>query len=157
MTKFRLLIFTLILCGAFTVPSYAAEVKAVTVKKDDKCPVCGMFVAKYTHWLAEVVFKDGTYAVFDGPKDMFKYYLNLQKYASSKRSDDITGIYVTEYYSTKLQDARKLFYVIGSDVYGPMGDELVPLSTEADAREFMRDHKGTRIVKFQEVTIELLH
>jgi len=146
-----------ILIFAFTALSFAAEVKPVTPKQTDKCPVCGMFVAKYTHWLAEVVFKDGTYAVFDGPKDMFKYYLNLQKYAASKRTDDITGIYVTEYYSTKLLDAKKLFFVIGSDVYGPMGDELVPLSSEADAREFMRDHKGTRIVKFQEVTNALLH
>lgn len=150
-------LFVVLILFAFTNLSFAAEVKPVTAKQNDKCPVCGMFVAKYTHWLAEVVFKDGTYAVFDGPKDMFKYYLNLPKYASSKKSADIAGIFVTEYYSTKLLDARKLFFVIGSDVYGPMGDELIPLSSEADAREFMKDHKGTRIVKFQEVTNELLH
>jgi copper chaperone NosL len=157
MTKIKPLFYSLIFFYAFTVLSFAADVTPVNVKKDDKCPVCGMFVAKYTHWLAEVVFKDGTYAVFDGPKDMFKYYLNLQKYASSKKSADITGIYVTEYYSTKLLDARKLFFVIGSNVYGPMGDEFVPLSSEADAREFMRDHKGTQLLKFQEVTNEHLH
>jgi len=157
MTKMKSLFFTLILLYAFTSLSFAADIKPVNPKKDDKCPVCGMFVAKYTHWLAEVVFKDGTYAVFDGPKDMFKYYLNLQKYASSKKSADITGIFVTEYYSTKLLDARKLFFVIGSDVYGPMGDELIPLSSETDAREFMRDHKGARILKFQDVTNEHLH
>ena len=156
-TRMKSLFFALILFFAFTVPSLASEVRPVAPKQNDKCPVCGMFVAKYPHWLAEVVFKDGTYAVFDGPKDMFKYYLNLAKYASSKKSADITGIFVTEYYSTKLLDARKLFFVIGSDVYGPMGDELIPLSSEADAREFMKDHKGTRIVKFQEVTNELLH
>lgn len=156
MIKIKLLFFSFILIFAFTALSFAAEVKPVTPKQTDKCPVCGMFVAKYTHWLAEVIYKDGSYVVFDGPKDMFKY-LNLQKYAPSKRSDEITGIYVTEYYSTKLLDAKKLFFVIGSDVYGPMGDEFVPLSSEADAREFMRDHKGTRIVKFQEVTNELLH
>lgn len=152
----RLLYGTLVLLLAFPALSFAADMKPVVVKKDDKCPVCGMFVAKYTHWLAEVVFNDGTYAAFDGPKDMFRYYLNLQKYAPKKKSDDITGIFVTEYYSTKLLDARKLFFVIGSDVYGPMGDELVPLASEADAREFMKDHKGTRILKFQEVSNELL-
>ncbi len=157
MTKIVSLFFTLILFFAFTVLSFGADIKPVEVKKNDKCPVCGMFVAKYTHWVAEVIFKDGTYAVFDGPKDMFKYYLNLQKYAPSKNLADITAIFVTEYYLTKLLDARKLFFVIGSDVYGPMGDEFIPLSSEADAREFMRDHKGTRIFKFQEVTNELLH
>jgi copper chaperone NosL len=157
MTRIVSLFFTLILFFAFTALSFAADTKPIEVKKNDKCPVCGMFVAKYTHWLAEVIFNDGTYAVFDGPKDMFKYYLNLQKYSASKKSADITGIFVTEYYSTKLLDARKLFFVIGSDVYGPMGDELVPLLSETDAREFMKDHKGTRILKFQEVTNELLH
>ncbi|MBI5074233.1 MAG: nitrous oxide reductase accessory protein NosL [Nitrospirae bacterium] len=157
MTKIRSLFFTLVIMGIGTALSFASEVKPVSTKKDDKCPVCGMFVAKYTHWLAEVVFRDGTYAVFDGPKDMFKYYLNLQKYAPAKKTADITGIFVTEYYSTKLIDARKLFFVIGSDVYGPMGDELIPLFSEADAREFMRDHKGTRILKFPEVTNALLH
>ena len=153
----RSLFFSLLLVCIFAVHSFAGEPKTVTPKQNDKCPVCGMFVARYTHWLAEVVFKDGTYAVFDGPKDMFKYYLDLQKFAPSKRSEEIAGIYVTEYYSTKLLDARKLFYVIGSDVYGPMGDELIPLTSEADAREFMRDHKGNRTLKFQEVTKELLH
>lgn len=157
MRKTASLLLSLVLFFAVTGVSYSAEVQPVKAKKDDKCPVCGMFVAKYTHWLAEVIFRDGTYAVFDGPKDMFKYYLNMQKYAPAKRSGDITGIFVTEYYSTKLLDAKKLFFVTGSDVYGPMGDELVPLSSEADAREFMRDHKGTRILKFQEVTSELLH
>lgn len=157
MTKIRSLVIALILFFTFTNVSFAAEVTPVTAKQNDKCPVCGMFVAKYTHWLSQVVFNDGTYAVFDGPKDMFKYYLNLQKYASTKKSDNIVAVYVTEYYSTKLLDARKLYFVSGSDVYGPMGDELVPLSSEADAREFMRDHKGIRILKFQEVTNDLLH
>jgi len=157
MNIIKTLVIALILFCAFTVLSFASEVKPVTPKKDDKCPVCGMFVAKYTHWQAEVVFKDGTYAVFDGPKDMFKYYLNLQKYASLKKSADIMGIYVTEYYSTSLVDATKMFYVSGSDVYGPMGDEFVPISSESGAKEFMRDHKGARILKFQEVTNELLH
>ncbi|MBI5633581.1 MAG: nitrous oxide reductase accessory protein NosL [Nitrospirae bacterium] len=157
MTKITWLSLTLLLFCTFVVPSFAADLKPVNVKKDDKCPVCGMFVAKYPHWLAEVIFKDGTYAVFDGPKDMFKYYLNLQKYAPSKKSADITGVYVTEYYSTKLTDAGKLFFVTGSDVYGPMGDEFIPLASEAEAREFMRDHKGTRILRFPEVTTELLH
>lgn len=151
------LFIALILFFALTAISLAAEVKPVSVKKNDKCPVCGMFVAKYTHWLAEIVFKDGTYAVFDGPKDMFKYYLNLQKYAPSKKAADVAGVYVTEYYSTSLLDAAKMFYVSGSDVYGPMGDELIPISSETDAREFIKDHNGTKILKFQEVTNELLH
>ena len=47
-------------------------------------------------------------------------------------------------------------YVLGSDVLGPMGHELVPHEDEAEAKEFMADHKGRRIFRFAEVTPELL-
>ena len=136
--------------------SFAADKKPVSVKKSDKCPVCGMFVSSYKNWLAEIIFTDGTYAVFDGPKDMFRYYLDIKKYNPSKTTSDISTIYITEYYSTELTDARKVFFVFGSDVNGPMGAELVPLASEKAAKEFMKDHKGKRILKFNEVNAENL-
>lgn len=120
----------------------------------DKCAVCGMFVAKFTDWLAVVEFADGTRAYFDGPKDMFKYILDLKVYR--KALDAPSAITVTEYYDLKPIDARKAFYVLGSDVYGPMGHELIPFKSEPDAREFMADHKGTRVIKFDEVTLKLV-
>jgi copper chaperone NosL len=58
---------------------------------------------------------------------------------------------VTDYYNLQLIDAKAAFYVIGSDVLGPMGHELVPLATRADAEDFMKEHKGRRILGFAEV------
>jgi nitrous oxide reductase accessory protein NosL len=124
----------------------------VKPSKKDKCPVCGMFVYKYPDWLAEIVFKDETVDFFDGAKDLFKYYLNLKKYRPGKSKRHIAAIYVKEYYEMKLIDARKALFVMGSDVYGPMGHELIPLATEEDARTFMKDHKGKRILRFEEIT-----
>jgi copper chaperone NosL len=132
--------------------SSASDKKPGEIRKSDKCPVCGMFVEKYRNWLAEIFFSDGTYAVFDGPKDMFRYYLDIKKYNPSKTVSDISAVYVTEYYSTGIMEARKAFFVQGSDVYGPMGLELVPLASEAKAQEFLKDHKGKTILKFGEVT-----
>ena len=134
--------------------SLAADKKPVPVKLSDKCPVCGMFVAKYKNWQAQIVFSDGAYAVFDGPKDMFRYYLDIKKYNPSRKAADISNIYVTEYYTAELTDARKLYFVQGSDVNGPMGAELVPLASEAKAKEFLKDHKGKKVLKFGEVTGE---
>jgi copper chaperone NosL len=37
-----------------------------------------------------------------------------------------------------------------------MGHELVPLATAEDAHGFMADHHGTRILRFDEVSRELL-
>jgi len=155
--KYYPLILTVIYLMFLSVPlSIAADKKPVEVRKSDKCPVCGMFVAVYKNWLAQIIFTDGSYAVFDGPKDMFRYYLNVKKYNPAKTASDISIVYVTEYYSTALIDSRKAVFVQGSDVNGPMGAELVPLATEAAAKDFMKDHKGSRILKFSEVTVENL-
>jgi nitrous oxide reductase accessory protein NosL len=130
-----------------------AETKEpVKPSKKDKCPVCGMFVYKYPDWLTEIIFKDESVDFFDGAKDLFKYYFNLRKYRPGKNKKDIAAIYVKEYYDMKLIDARRAFFVIGSDVYGPMGHELIPLANEEDARTFMKDHKGKRILRFEEIT-----
>jgi copper chaperone NosL len=132
--------------------SRSGDRKPVKVSPKDKCPVCGMFVAKYPDFVAQVLFKDGSYAVFDGTKDMFKYYLNFGKHNPSKNAADIDSIYVTDYYSLVLTEGLKAYYVVGSNVFGPMGKELIPFEKEADAKEFMRDHAGKSLLKFKEVT-----
>jgi len=122
----------------------------------DKCPVCGMFVAKYPDFVAEIVFKDGSYAVFDGAKDMFKYYVDLKRYNPAKTQSDIRSIHVTDYYELQPTDAARAFYVIGSDVYGPMGRELIPFVIEGDAMEFMKDHAGKQVLRFGDITADVI-
>ena len=122
----------------------------------DKCPVCGMFVAKYPDWTMVVFFKDGSHIFFDGTKDMFKYFFNMKRYTSAKRTEDIQAIMVKDYYRLVFIDARKAWYILGSDVYGPMGKELIPLEKEAEAQEFMKDHQGKRILRFPDVTMEVI-
>ncbi len=138
----------------FSAAAPAADRKPVEVKKSDKCQVCGMLVAGYPNWISQIIFKDGTYALFDGPKDMFKYYLNINKYNPSKKQADVDAIYVTEYYSAKLMDAKRLLFVKGSNVDGPRGFELVPVDTMEKAKEFMKDHHGKKILEFGGVTKE---
>lgn len=130
--------------------------KPIKPSAKDKCPVCGMFVAKYPEFLAEILFKDGSYATFDGTKDMFKYYFDLKKYNASKSREDIDSIYVTDYYSLTLIDGYKAYYVTGSDIRGPMGGELIAFVKEADAAEFMKDHKGKSTLRIREITYEIV-
>ena len=125
---------------------FAQDIKPVKPQPKDKCPVCGMFVAKYPHWVAEIIYDDGKTLFFDGAKDLFKFYFAPAKFQSKRRRQDIKAIYVTEYYYVSLIEAGSAFYVMGSDVYGPMGRELIPFKTEEDAREFWDDHKGKMIV-----------
>lgn len=122
----------------------------------DACPVCGMFPARYPDWIATVLFKDGHADHFDGAKDMFKYLLDMKKYASGRTYEDIQTIGVTDYYATARIDATTALYVIGSDVLGPMGHELVPHPDQYDADEFMKDHQGKRLLRYEDITMDLL-
>jgi copper chaperone NosL len=144
--------YILLLLTLTLTQSHAGERKSVKPSPRDKCPVCGMFVAKFPDWNAEIIFKDGSYAVFDGAKDMFKYYFDLKRYNPSKSPGDIDSIYVTDYYDLTLIDGTKAFYVSGSDVHGPMGRELIPFKEEGGAMDFLKDHKGKVVLKFREVT-----
>jgi len=136
--------------------SFAAGPGDATPSPKDKCPVCGMFVSMYADWNARIEFNDSTHAIFDGAKDMFKYYLNLKKYNPSKNQKDITAIAVMGYYSKTAIDARQAFFVIGSDVYGPMGHEPIPFEKEADAKKFLKEHKGKKILRFKDVNPKVI-
>ena len=139
--------------------AFAAAQEGVVVPKPgakDLCPVCGMLVSKYPNWVAVVSYRDGHAHFFDGAKDMFKYLQEYAKYAPGHRKEDIAGMHVTEFYGLSKVEARKAYYVIGSDVFGPMGHEFVPLETRSDAEEFLKDHKGKQILIFEQITPEII-
>lgn len=140
-------------CGVS--PVLAEQGQPIGVEKSDKCPVCGMFVAKYPDFLAKVLFEDGTYAVFDGNKDMFKYLLDIPRYNPAQQGR-VKDIQVTDYYGIFGVDGRKAWYVVGSDVYGPMGRELISFIREDDAREFARDHHGKNVLRFDDIDDEVV-
>jgi len=121
----------------------------VDVPDDAKCPVCGMFVAKYPKWAA-VISHGGHKHYFDGAKDMFKYYFEPRKYSNHDLGDDAL-IYVTDYYSLEAVPANEAFYVIGSSVTGPMGHEFVPFKSEKSANEFKNDYNGKKVLSFEQI------
>ncbi|NTV73449.1 MAG: nitrous oxide reductase accessory protein NosL [Holophaga sp.] len=118
----------------------------------DLCPVCGMNVAKYPAWQAAVVWKDGGAHHFDGAKDLFKFLQAPGAFLPGRKREGIGGLFVTEFYGLKRIPAEAAWYVVGSDVLGPMGHELVPFESAEDAAEFMKDHKGRRVLRFGQVT-----
>lgn len=124
--------------------------------KTHKCPVCGMFVYRYPDFIASITYTDGHKVFFDGVKDMFKYLFNREKYDPDRLKVQIQKIFVTEYYDVKPVDGRKAHYVIGSDVYGPMGRELIPLQSESDAQQFMNDHHGRQILRFEQISLDVI-
>jgi nitrous oxide reductase accessory protein NosL len=106
--------------------------------------------------MATITFKNGETVHFDGPKDLFTFYLNMEKYRKGKARGDIATITVKDYYGLKSIAADKAYFVSNSDVLGPMGKELVPFATAADAAGFIKDHKGSKPLRFNEITPTVL-
>jgi nitrous oxide reductase accessory protein NosL len=125
----------------------------IEVPKKVKCPVCGMFVAKYPKWAA-LIDIEGKKHYFDGVKDMMKFYIFDVDFPYNR--NNVTDIKVTDFYTLQAIDAKQAFYVIGSDVYGPMGNELIPFRTEKAAQNFMTDHRGQKIIRFDEISPKLV-
>ena len=64
---------------------------------------------------------------------------------------NIVSILVSDYYSGKGIDGRSAFYVIRSDIYGPMGHELIPFESEEEEKTFLKEHRGTKILPFETI------
>jgi copper chaperone NosL len=130
-----------------------------------KCPVCGMVIggtegqgASVTfkdghvagfHGVAAAVFKDGHVVGFEGARCLFIYNSVPQNYDVDVKN--IARQFVTDFTTKKLVDLSKAFLVLGSNVKGPMGYELIPFSSKEDAAKFAAENEGKWIVQLHEV------
>jgi nitrous oxide reductase accessory protein NosL len=83
-----------------------------------------------------------------------KYYIFDVDFPYSR--DSIESILVTNFYTLESIDAKSAYYVLGSNMYGPMGNELIPFTTQKEAKNFMLDHKGEKIVRFGDITPKMV-
>jgi hypothetical protein len=119
---------------------------------EQRCPVGGMVIGGKDGQGATITYKEGRvvgfagaaaavskegHAVgFEGARCLFIYKSVLQKYGIDVR--DIKSQLATDFASRKMIDLPKGFLVLGSDVKGPIGFELIALSTKEEAEISMR-------------------
>jgi len=130
-------------------PKQTATKKAIIVPPKSKCPVCGMFVTKYPKWVSTLQINEKIH-YFDGVKDMMKFYVFDVDFPYDRSK--IKEIKVMDFYTLKAINAQEAFYVLGSDIYGPMGNEFIPFQSEKGAKNFLKDHHAEEIIRFQEIT-----
>lgn len=109
-----------------------------------RCAECGMFVDLAPRWVAGLPSGER----FDAPRCLFRWS------ASHGRNAARDG-WVTEYYSQSRRDVNNVVFVVGSDVIGPMGADLIPVVGGERATRFASDHGG-RIVRPADVDGALL-
>ena len=128
----------------------------MAVSDRERCPVCGMFVKPYPKWITQIQFRGGHQHSFDGVKCFFRFYFNPEKYDPDVKPASFNRLLVRDYYTLRFIAHDEAYYVVGSNIHGPMGHELIPFASRSSARTFMSDHKGLKIFRFQDITPELL-
>ncbi len=110
-------------------------------------------VDKYKKFEADIILKNGRKIRFCCPKSMFHFYFKPYHYPEYgvEKPDAIDKLIVKDYLDGKEIDAKKAWYVFGSRLVGPHGDELIPLSSKARAELFVKRYGGSRIMDFETV------
>ena len=118
-----------------------AEDGALQLSPEDRCPVCGMFPAKRPRNAAGMLLADGRGFYFCGNGCLLRTYRHSRQYIGVA-PEEIKRMVVQSYFRGAPLDARKAWWVKGSDVVGPMGPALVALEDEAAVKTFQERHGG---------------
>lgn len=121
---------------------------AACKKGEPRCKHCGMRIDPSSPWRADLVLADGTATSFDTPR------CALTSWRTGKTQ--ATALRVQEYYDRRWRGGDELRFVIGGDVVGPMGPDLVPVDPPR-ATKFIQDHGADRALRLDEITTEVLN
>ncbi|MCK9490982.1 MAG: nitrous oxide reductase accessory protein NosL [Sulfurimonas sp.] len=126
--------------------------------KDTEGLVKGMKVHKAPNWVAKIELTNGKKVFFVSPKAMIEFYHHPGKWfdVGVKSEDDMKDVIVTDFTTLKPINARGAFYVYGSNMVSPIGDDLPAFATYDAAADYSKKHNGKRILNFKEIPEALI-
>lgn len=126
--------------------------------KETECIVRHIKVYKDPAWVAKIELRNAKEVFFSSPKAMFEFYFRPGKWfdVGVKNEKDMKNILVTDFKTLQPVKAKGAFYIYGSNVTSPAGDDLVAFNSYADAEEFSKKHNGKRIFGFRDVSDALI-
>ena len=116
----------------------------------DRCPVCAMTVKKHAKFASAIQLEDDTTYYFCGTGCMLRTWLHPEVFLNKPKQALRRGV-VQDYFTGEQRDAAGVIWVVGSDVVGPMGPAIVPLSDEKSAETFQQRHGGKATFKLDEL------
>lgn len=122
---------------------------------DDRCAMCAMRVADNPGWAGAVELHSGATYYGCSVRCTLATAMHSEKFLGVPTTQ-IRRVRVPDYlHKDKSVDADAAWFVVDSDVRGPMGLTLVPASSERDANTIVERHKG-RILRRADVTDAVL-
>ena len=119
----------------------------------DVCTVCGMPPAKHPRHNCQILAMDDSTLHFCSTQCMVNFNTEQSKYMKEPVKTKMA--WVTLYSDGMYESAVGSYYVVGSQINGPMGMEAIPFKFKNNAEEFVRVNGG-KIVSFQELMPTLI-
>lgn len=127
-----------------------------SVPADARCPVCGMYPARFPHWAAQAIYRDGAVQFFDSPVNLHVFLDDVSRYNGAYGKADIAATFVTDVTSGNWVESAGAHYVHGSNALGPMRDGNLPAFTEREAAERFAAERGGVVLSADQITPEIL-
>ncbi len=123
------------------------------------CLVRHLKVYKNPQWVAKIELANGKELFFSSPKSMFEFYHRPGRWydLGVRSEEDFKDILVTDFDTLQPVKAKGAFYVYGSNITSPAGDDLVAFDSYKKAQEFAKQHNGKRVLGFKEVNYALIN
>ncbi len=139
-------------------PLKVEKVYTLDYEKNATCLVRHFSISKDPKWAAKIVTKGGKSVYFSSPKSMFEFYHRPGKWfeVGVKSEKGFDQIVARDFITDKPIDAKSAFYVYGSSITSPAGDDLVVIGSKDAADKFAKEHNGKRVMKFDEVSDALI-
>lgn len=126
--------------------------------KESSCVVRKIKVYQEPKWAAKIELANGKKLFFCSPKSMIEFYQRPGKWfdIGVKSESDFKDILVTDFETLKPINARGAFFVYGSNVTSPAGDDLVPFASYEAAKTWAAAHNGKRVLAFNQISDALI-
>jgi nitrous oxide reductase accessory protein NosL len=130
---------------------YSKEIKAATA--DTRCVVCNMKVANYPEHDCQILLEDNSSIHFCSTQCLINYLADPGQYVDKPAASKMTWVKV--FPSGDYESAIGLYYVVGSNLFGPMGREAIPFRSKKVA-EALVSKEGGEIVRFNGLTPQMV-
>ena len=143
---------------AYTAADASNRLAPRAVPEAARCPVCGMYPARYLKWGSQIIYADGATHFFDSPADLMLFLREPARYAKDHTAaiprEEIAALYVTDYGGGQWVPAREAFFVLGSSIKGPMRSPDLPAFARREAAEALVAEHGGAVLDFASVEAE---
>ena len=121
--------------------------------ENDACTVCGMPPANHLSHNCQIWAMDGSTIHFCSTQCMINFNADQSQYVTEPIKTKMA--WVKLFSDGMYESAVGAYYVVGSQVNGPMGKEAIPFKLKKNAEEFVKTNGG-KIVNYSQLTPELI-